>query len=154
MTEKTQLLKHRSLQTGKMGLGAFVRALTSKTSLPKQGSDSQKSFLSSSLFYPLEQSRMDHWTPSCLWPADPERTPLEGKEEGYHHLAIRQCVRTPCEAVAQNGQRNRNSAHDSFSVEPQFVVHHSAWCRSISTCYLYTEQKETQDREALPLHFL
>ena len=129
-------VKAQIVQTGKMGLKVLVKALTNKTSLPKQGSDSQKSFLSSSLFYPLEQLRTDRWTQSCLWPADPEHTPLEGKAKGYHHHTMRQCIHTPCEAVAQNGQRNRNITHESFSDEPQLMVHYSSWGRSISTCYL------------------
>lgn len=144
-------VKAQIIQTGKMGLRVLVRALTNKTSLPIQGSDSQKSFLSSSLFYPLEQLHTDHWTQSCLWPADPEHTPLEGEKKGYHHHAIRQCVHTPPEAAAQNGQRNRNITHESSSDEPQLVVHYSAWRRSISACYLDTDQKETQVRELLPL---
>lgn len=104
-------VKAQIIQTGDMELRVLVRALTSKTSLPIQGSDSQRLFLSSSSFYPLEQLHMDHWTPSCLWPADPEHTPLKGKQKGYHHPTTRPCIRTPPEVSAHNAQRNRNISH-------------------------------------------
>lgn len=143
-------VKAQILQTGDTGLRILVRVLTSKTSLPIQGSDSQRSFLSSSLFYPLEQSRMDHWTQSCLWPADPEHTPLKGKEKGYHHPATRECVWPPREAAAHNGQRNRNITHESISDEPQLNVHHSACNRGISTCYLYVHSAERHRGQRSP----
>lgn len=83
-------VKAQIIQTGDMGLRIPVRKLTSKTSLPIQGSDSQRLFLSSSLFYPLEQLHMDHWIQSCLWPADPEHTPLKEKQKCYQHPATKQ----------------------------------------------------------------
>lgn len=141
-------VKAQIIQTGKMR--AFVRALTSKTSLPIQGSDSQKWFLSSSSFYPLEQLRTDRWIQSCLWPADPEHIPLEGKREG---LPL-PCSKTMCPHImwsgSSDGQRNRDIAHESFP--PQLMVHSSAWSRIFSTCYMYTKQQETQISPCSPFN--
>lgn len=143
-------VKAQIIQIGDMELKVLVRALTSKTSLPIQGSDFQRSFLSSSLFYPLEQLHTDHWTPSYLWPADPEHTPLKGKEKGYHQPATRQCVQAPREEAAHNGKRNRNIPHENTSDESQLMVHYSTCNRAICTCYLYMHSAERHRGQRSP----
>lgn len=147
-------VKAQIIQTGDMELRVLVRALTSKTSLPIQGSDSQRSFLSSSSFYPLEQLHMDHWTPSCLWPADPEHTPLKEKQKGYHHPTTRPCIRTPPEVSAHNAQRNRNIPHDSISDELQLMVYYRTCNGDICTCYLYVHSAERHRGQRSPSSML
>lgn len=142
--------KTQITQRGEIGLRVLAWALTSRTSLPIQGSDSQKLFLSSSLFYPLEQLHMDHWTQSCLWPEVLEHTPLEGKEKSSHNHATTQSVHIWSTSLEQPEKQE----YHFFSNELQLMAHYSAQGRSISTCYHVPEQKETQIRESLPLNSL
>lgn len=135
---------HRSYKQAKKG----VRVLTNKTSLPTQDSNSQKLFLSSSLFYPLEQLHTDRWNQSCLWPVDPEHTPLEGKEKGYQHPPITQSVHTPHEE-ARSSECPENT---KTTLMRAFLMSLSSQCITmsgvgvpVSICYLSRKRYSSQN---------
>lgn len=147
LTEKTQLPKHRLYKQEKWSWESLYEHLQVKLLFPNRVQISKNGFCPLLCFTHLN-SYIRITGPSFVFGLQTLST--QHWKEKRRVTTITQCVHTPREAAAQKGQRNRNITHEGFSDEPQLVAHYSTWNRSNSTCCLYMEQKETQDRETLP----
>lgn len=127
LTEKTQLPKHRLYKQAKWSWESFYEHLQVKLLFPNRVQISKNRFCPLLCFTHLN-GYIRITGPSFVFGLQTLSTQHWKEKRGV--TTITQRVHTPCEAAARKGQKNRNITHESFSDEPQLMVHYNAWSRS------------------------